>query len=79
MWAYVIVFMALIAMSAYYMRCKRPLLSIAIGSGTGLLALCIVGFLTANLLRFNIFTFLMSLIAGVPGVILVILLNFILV
>ena len=64
-----------VLMFIYYAKCNNFLKSAFFGVGSGILSLGIIGIFAPNLLNFNIFIILMSAIAGIPGVITLILLN----
>ena len=62
-------------MLVYYTRCENFVKSASFGVGYGILSLGLVGIFAPNLLNFNLFIILMAAIAGIPGVITLILLN----
>lgn len=75
MYVYILLFIVVALMTIYYMRNDKPIVSIIIGSGSGLIGMTLLGFLTTGLVQLNILTILMSLIAGIPGLITIILLG----
>ena len=64
-----------ILMLGYYTRCENFIKSASFGVGSGILSLGLIGIFAPNLLNFNLFIILMAAIAGIPGVITLILLN----
>lgn len=75
MYVYILLFIVVALMTIYYMRNDKPIVSIIIGSGSGLIGMTLLGFLTTGLVQLNILSVLMSLIAGIPGLITIILLG----
>lgn len=68
MWTWIILFTLLILMFAYYSRLKKPAKAVLFGMGSGILTFGIVGYFTTGLLNFTWFNLLISVIAGIPGV-----------
>ncbi len=75
MWTWIILLTLAVLMAAVYMRCKKPLRAMLFGAGGGAVTLGLLGFFTTGLLNWNLFTVLLSLVAGIPGVITAILLG----
>lgn len=71
----IIVAFVFIIMLGYYMRCDNLIKSIFFGTGSGIVSLGILGIFSSNLLNLNIFIVCISAIAGIPGVLTLILLN----
>lgn len=64
-----------IIMLGYYMRCSSFIKSAFLGTSSGIISLGILGVCSSNLLNLNIFVVCMSAMAGIPGVLTLILLN----
>ena len=62
-------------MLGYYLRCDNIIKSTLLGTSSGIVSLGIVGMISYNLLNLNIFVVCISAIAGIPGVLTLILLN----
>lgn len=71
----IVISFVFIIMLGYYMRCDNFIKSTFFGTGSGIVSLGILGVFSSNLLNLNIFIVCISAIAGIPGVLTLILLN----
>lgn len=75
MFEFVVISIVFIIMLGYYMRCNSFIKSAFLGTSSGLISLGILGVLSSNLLNLNVFIACISAIAGIPGVLTLVLLN----
>lgn len=75
MFTSVAILIVFIIMLGYYLRCNNAIKSTLLGTSSGIVSLGIVGIISSNLLNLNVFVVCISAIAGVPGVLTLILLN----
>lgn len=75
MFEIVVISFVFIIMLGYYMRCNSFVKSVFLGTSSGIISLGILGMCSSNLLNLNIFVACMSAMAGIPGVLTLILLN----
>lgn len=71
----IVILFVFIIMISYYMRCDNFVKSTILGTSSGIISLGILGFFSSNLLNLNTFIVCISAIAGIPGVVTLVLLN----
>lgn len=75
MFEFIIILFVFIVMLGYYLRCDNIIKSTILGTSSGMVSLGILGIFSSNLLNLNIFVVCISAIAGIPGVLTLVLLN----
>ena len=72
---YVVLLIIFLVMFGFYLRFNSFFKATMFGVTSGLIFMCAILYLKNGLLAFNLFTVLTSIVAGVPGVLSLILLN----
>lgn len=75
MMEYFILVFAFIFMLGFYMRFKNFFRALFLGAISGLLTLIVLGYFAAEYIKITIFTVLISLVVGAPGVLFLVLFN----
>lgn len=75
MWSWALLLIIAIITIGFYSRFKKPMGAILFGAGSGAVAFGLVGYFTSGLLTLTWFNVLLSLFAGIPGVLTAVLLG----
>ena len=72
---YVLLFFVFMLMLSFYIRFKNFFKAITFGAISGFFCMLLCGYFLQNIIRFNMFNIVISIITGAPGVLMLIILN----